>query len=132
MLSGRGKKLAAREEGGSWKHKLIVPEAKCGLTTTEDEGIEVMLEGLVGVGPQWVRPKNRTEAPQGHSRMWENFLAEMEVFVDGEGQRLLGPNYCFLYKYKASKEDILRHRLKVGINGLLVVDADGKGHHHDD
>ena len=56
-------------------------------------------------------------------------LAGMGVFVEAEGQQLPGPNYRFLGEYKASKEDILRHRLKV--KGSLVVDADGEGHHHD-
>ena len=64
------------------------------------------------------------------SQMWEHFLAGMEVFVEAGGQRLPGPNYHFLGQYEASKEDILRHRLKVGIEGWLVMDLDGKGHHH--
>ena len=42
-----------------------------------------------------------------------------------------GPNYRFLGEYEASREDVLRHRLKVGNKGFLVVDHDGRGHHHD-
>ena len=51
--------------------------------------------------------------------------------METEGQELPGPNYRFLGEYEASKEDVLRHRLKVGNKGFLVVDHDGRGHHHD-
>ena len=61
VLSGRGKIIAAQEEGSSRKQKLIIWEAKCGLTTTEDEYMDVELAGPVGLEPQWV-PK-RTGPP---------------------------------------------------------------------
>ena len=51
--------------------------------------------------------------------------------MESEGQRLPGPNYRFLGEYEASKEDILRNRLKVGNKGSLIVDPDGRGHHDD-
>ena len=85
----------------------------------------------MGREPQWAPPKNRAEAPPGYSQAWENFLAGMEVFVESEGQRLPWPNYRFLGEYEASKEDVLRQRLKVGNKGSLIVDPDGRGHHDD-
>ena len=85
----------------------------------------------MGVEPRWIPPKNRAEAPAGYSLAWENFLAGMEVVTEAEGQEVPGPNYHFLGEYEASKEDVLRHRLKVGNKGFLVVDHDGRGHHHD-
>ena len=66
----------------------------------------------------------------GCSNAWDEFLAGMEVFVETEEQRLLGPNYPFLGKYEASKDDILRNRLKAGNKGSLIMDQDGRGHHH--
>ena len=99
--------IAAREEGGSGKHKIIVPEAKCGLTTTEDKEVEAAPAGPVGVEAQWVPLNNRTEVPLSGLQMWENFLAGKEVFVEAEGQRLPGPNYSPFGEYPASKEDIL-------------------------
>ena len=85
----------------------------------------------MSVEPQWVPSKNRTEVPPRSSRLWEDSLAGMEVIVEAEGQGLLGPNYRFLSEYEASKDDILRHRLKVSIKGSLAVDLNGKGNHHD-
>ena len=131
VLSARGKKLAEKETSGTEGRKLIVPGSRCGVTTTEDESADESKVGPVGVEPRWIPSANRTEAPPGPSRAWDDFLAGMEVFVEAEGQRLPGPNYRFLGEYEASRDDLLRHRLKVGHEGSLVVDPDGRGHHHD-
>ena len=76
-------------------------------------------------GPGWLRPRLLAAL-----RSSEEFLAGMEVFVETAEQRLPGPNYCFLRKYEASREDILCNLLKVGNKGSLIVDQDGRGHHH--
>ena len=131
VLSARGRKITEREKGSGGNRKLVSPGPKCGITTTEDESAEEAGAGPVGREPQWIPPKNRAEAPPGYSQAWENFLVGMEVFVESEGQRLPGPNYRFLGEYEASKEDILRNRLKVGNKGSLIVDPDGRGHHDD-
>ena len=68
----------------------------------------------MGVEPRWVPLKNRAEAPPSYSRAWEDFLAGMEVVTEAEGQEIPGPYYHFHGEYEASKDDILRQRLKVG------------------
>ena len=131
VLSARGKKIEEKEKSGGGNRKLISPDPKCRVTTMEDESTEEPRAGPVGVEPRWIPPKNRAEAPAGYSMAWENFLAGMEVVTEAEGQEIPGPNYRFLGEYEASKEDVLRQRLKVGNKGFLVVDHDGRGHHHD-
>ena len=84
--------------------------------------------GPVGVDLQGIPSKDKS--PPGCFNAWEEFLAGMEVFVETEEQQLLGPNYRFLRKYEASRDNILRNRPKVGNKGSLIVDQDGRGHHH--
>ena len=81
-----------QDEDGGGKLKLIIPEANCGVPTTEDKRMDSTLAGPVGVEPRWIPSKNRMEAPLEHSQMWENFLGGMEVFVEVEDKPLLGPN----------------------------------------
>ena len=54
-------------------------------------------------------------------------LMELALGSCSESSRIEGSIRLSL---EASRVDVLRHRLKVGNKGLLVVDPDGEGHHH--
>ena len=116
--------------GGGAKHKFFVPGPIFGVTTTDDESVDNM-QVPGGCGGLWIPSKDRAEMLPGHSQILEEFMAGMEVFVEAEGKRLLGPNYRFLGEYKSSNDHILLNRLKVGNKGSLIVDKKGRGHHHD-
>ena len=51
VLSGQGKMIAACEDGGGGKCKLIMLEPNCGITTKECKGMDTTLASPVSMDP---------------------------------------------------------------------------------